>query len=126
MSFALMAQVIENASHTVSTAPVERIMMTPLTTAPSVLIRAARGSDGPALEALAGLDSAAVPTGGLLVAEADGELVAALGAGGERIADPFRRTADVVALLELRAGRTRGARRRRGLGLRPVAHARAA
>ena len=96
--------------------------MTPLTTAPSVLIRAARGSDGPALEALAGLDSAAVPAGGLLVAEADGELVAALGSGGARIADPFRPTADVVALLELRAGPSRTGRRRglaERLGLRP-------
>ena len=92
--------------------------MTPLTTAPSVLIRAARGSDGPALEALAGLDSAAVPAGSLLIAETDGELVAALGSGGERIADPFRRTADVVALLELRAGRSRGARSRHGLAER--------
>ena len=97
--------------------------MTPLTTAPSVLIRAARGSDGPALEALAGLDSAAVPAGSLLIAETDGELVAALGSGGERIADPFRPTADVIALLELRAGRSRGGRGRDGLaerlGLRP-------
>ncbi len=40
--------------------------MNPLTTAPSVLIRAARGSDGPALRDLAALDSAAVPAGRLL------------------------------------------------------------
>ena len=92
--------------------------MTPLATAPSVLIRAARGSDGPALEALAGLDSASVPAGDLLIAEADGELVAALGSGGERIADPFRRTADVVALLELRAGRSHGGRSAHGLAER--------
>ena len=101
--------------------------MTPLTTAPSVLIRAARGSDGPALEHLAALDSASVPAGRLLVAEADGELVAALGDGGS-IADPFRHSADVLELLELRAT---GARREtaRGwagrLGLRPAPHARA-
>jgi hypothetical protein len=130
MSFALMGRVIDHWSHTATASLVERITMTPLTTAPSVLIRAARGSDGPALEALAGLDSATVPAGGLLVAEADGELVAALGPGGERIADPFRPTADVIALLELRAGRSRAARRRRGLaerlGLRPAPRARAA
>jgi hypothetical protein len=83
------------------------------TTSPSVLIRAARGSDGPALEALAALDSAVVPAGSVLVAEADGELVAALSATtGERIADPFRPTRDVIALLELRADRLHGGRRR--------------
>ena len=83
--------------------------MTLLTTAPSVLIRAARGSDGPALERLAALDSATVPAGRLLVAEADGELIAALGSGGS-IADPFRHTADVVELLELRATAPRAMR----------------
>jgi hypothetical protein len=103
--------------------------MTPLTTAPSVLIRAARGSDGPALERLAALDSATVPAGPLLIAESDGALVGALGSrNGERIADPFRRSADVMALLELRAA---GApRERRGLaerlGLRPAPRARTA
>jgi hypothetical protein len=83
------------------------------TIAPSVLIRAARGSDGAALERLAALDSAEVPAGGLLVAEADGRLVAAIAtATGQAIADPFLPTADVIALLELRAagGRSRGRR----------------
>jgi len=102
--------------------------MTPLTTAPSVLIRAARGSDGPALAELAALDSAAVPGGTLLVAEADGQLVAALASyDGEHIADPFRPTADLVALLELRAERSGGAHSRRGLAERlgvRLAHAR--
>jgi len=75
-----------------------------ITTHPSVLIRAARGSDGAALERLAALDSAAVPAGPLLLAEADGRLVAAIAPPtGEAIADPFFPTADVVALLELRA-----------------------
>jgi hypothetical protein len=92
--------------------------MTALAASPSVLIRAARGSDGPALEALAALDSALVPAGELLVAEADGSIVAALSAAtGERIADPFRPTRDVVALLELRARRHSG-RGRRGSRLR--------
>lgn len=76
-----------------------------VTTAPSVLIRAARGSDGPALRRLAILDSSVVPAGGLLVAEADGELIAARSlTTGEAIADPFRPSADVLALLALRAG----------------------
>ena len=99
--------------------------MTPLTTAPSVLIRAARGSDGPALEDLAALDSAPVPTGSLLLAESDGRLVAAIGsARGEAIADPFIPTADVVALLQLRsagATRSRGLAERFGLRLEPRA-----
>ena len=135
MSFALMAQVVHHCSHTASAPPVERTDMTPIATSPSVLIRAARGSDGPALETLAALDSATVPAGALLVAEAGGELVAALSAAtGERIADPFRRTADVVELLELRADRARGDRglraglRRGGarLGLRLAPRARIA
>jgi hypothetical protein len=76
--------------------------------APSVVIRAARGSDGPALRRLAELDSREVPTGDVLLAETDDELVAALSVDtGERVADPFRRTADVVDLLEYRARRLR-------------------
>jgi hypothetical protein len=77
--------------------------------APTVVIRAARGSDGPALRRLAELDSREhVPAGELLIAERDDELVAALSVDtGERIADPFRRTADVVDLLAYRARRLR-------------------
>jgi len=76
--------------------------------APTVLIRAARGSDGPALRRLAELDSRELPAGELLVAETDDELVAALSVDtGERVADPFRRTSDVVDLLEYRARRLR-------------------
>jgi hypothetical protein len=101
-----------------------------LRSAPNVLIRAARGSDGKALHRLAALDSARVPTGDLLVAETDGALVAAFSPdSGAAIADPFRPTSDVVRLLELRAGGL-GRRERRGLserlGLRPAPRARAA
>ena len=86
------------------------------TTAPSVLIRAARGSDGADLERVAELDSARVPAGALLVAEADGRLVAAIASStGEAIANPFLPTADVVELLKLRAAGTSGPRTRRGL-----------
>jgi hypothetical protein len=90
------------------------------TSAPSVLIRAARGSDGAALSRLAALDSAApasrslvaasLAAGELLVAEADGALVAARAVrSGATLADPFSATADVVALLALRAGSLTGA-----------------
>jgi hypothetical protein len=79
----------------------------------NVVIRAARGSDGAALEGLARLDSQRPLAGDVLLAEQDGELIAAL--GDERvIADPFRPTADVVELLQLRAGRTRRQRSHRG------------
>jgi hypothetical protein len=78
--------------------------------APTVVIRAARGSDGPALRRLAALDSAELPAGDLLVAEADDEVVAALSVDtGAKVADPFRRTADVVDLLAFRAKRMRAA-----------------
>lgn len=91
--------------------------------APSMLIRDARGIDGPALARIAALDSRTVPGGDVLVAEADGEVVAALAiATGEYVADPFRRTADAVALLRLRAERMRETPRRARvrLALRPA------
>jgi hypothetical protein len=100
--------------------------MSPLHTAPTVLIRAARGSDGDALDRLAQLDSARVPAGELLVAEADGAVVAALAPEtGAAIADPFRPTSDVLALLRLRGDRLRGPRHG-GRALRPSLRARAA
>ena len=78
--------------------------------APTVVIRAARGSDGPALRRLAALDSAEVPAGALLVAESDDAVVAAMSVDtGAKVADPFRRTADVVDLLAFRARRLRAA-----------------
>ena len=77
---------------------------------PTVVIRAARGSDGDSLRRLAALDSARVPTGDVIVAEAEGAMVAAHSpATGATIADPFRRTAEVVQLLELRGAMLRAA-----------------
>jgi hypothetical protein len=79
-------------------------------TAGTVIIRTATGSDGAALRRLAQLDSARVPSGELLVAETDGSLVAAHAPGsGATIADPFRRTAEVVDLLHLRGSLLRAA-----------------
>ena len=132
MSFALMARSADHSSHTASAPPVERTDMPATTTAPSVLIRAARGSDGAALERLAELDSSRVPAGSLLVAEDDGRLVAAIASStGQAIADPFLPTADVIALLELRAaGASASTHGRRGLaerlGLRVAPRARTA
>ena len=69
-----------------------------------ITIRAAHGGDGAAVARLAALDSAEIPGGKLLLAEAGGELRAALSLhDGAVVADPFRRTADLVRLLRLRA-----------------------
>ncbi len=96
--------------------------MAAITANSSVLIRAARGSDGPALHRLAELDSRPLPTGELLVAEADVELVAALSIeSGAGVADPFRPTADVVDLLAMRAQRLRAASAPRAHGRRVLA-----
>lgn len=67
-------------------------------------VRLASPGDWPALRVLAELDSARTPAAPLLVGERAGRLVAALSLNdGAVIADPFQRSADVVALLELRA-----------------------
>lgn len=91
---------------------------------PVIAIRPARPADHPHLVALAALDSAAALEGELLVASIDGEIQAALSvADGRTIADPFRRTTGLLALLRLHAqdaapaARTRLGRRRRRLAL---------
>jgi hypothetical protein len=77
-----------------------------------VVIRVAARSDRAALTALAAIDSALPPIGDALVAEIDGALVAALPLGGGLpFADPFRRTKDVIALLEARARQVERERR---------------
>jgi hypothetical protein len=71
-----------------------------MTTATAVTIRPAVESDRSALDRLAALDSARPLTGDVLVAEVAGAPVAALEIASSRaIADPFRPTADLVALL---------------------------
>jgi hypothetical protein len=92
--------------------------MSTITPDPTVVIRAARGSDGDRLAQLALLDSQRPLAGEILVAEQGGELVAALGAD-RVIADPFRPTADLVALLRVRSGGAATTLRRRGLGRVP-------
>jgi hypothetical protein len=70
-----------------------------------IVIRPDRPEDAGALVRLAHLDSARVPAAPLLVAEVAGELRAALSlTDGRVIADPFHRTASLVALLTMRAG----------------------
>ena len=69
----------------------------------SVAVRLAQPGDEAAIRRVAALDNRAVPKGHVLVAEVDGEVIAAISVGGVAVADPFRWTADVVALLEMRA-----------------------
>jgi hypothetical protein len=83
--------------------------------AEAVTIRMAVPGDAAALRRLAELDSAPaskpVP---MLLAEVDGELRAALPLeGGRAIADPFRRTAELVAILTERARQLAPPRARR-------------
>jgi hypothetical protein len=67
-------------------------------------LRFAAPADGEAISRLAALDSKPKPDRPTLLAEIDGELVAAAPlTGGPAIADPFTPTRDVVELLERHA-----------------------
>jgi hypothetical protein len=82
----------------------------------SLVIRTATASDAEALHRLAALDSQVLPTGPYLLAELDGQAVAALSrADGRVVADPFARTDSVVAMLRRRAEQLAGVRERPGL-----------
>ena len=72
----------------------------------SIILRAAHPGDADALRVLAGLADRPLPAPApLLVAEADGELLAAVSVDGRTaVGDPFRATADLVELLRMRAG----------------------
>ena len=88
-----------------------------------ITIRPGYADDHVALVRLAALDSASVPVEPLLVAELDGELSAALSLrDGMAIADPFRPTADIVALLRAHASTVERIPRRRGRALRLSLH----
>ena len=81
---------------------------------PALTLRYAVPADAEALERLAQLDSRHVPRGAVLVAEVGGELWAAVSVDdGQVIADPFRSTGELVALLTERARQLRRARRGR-------------
>ena len=73
-----------------------------------VAIREAQASDMPELIELAELDSRPLPSGNLLVAEADGRIRAAVAVDSDDvIADPFVPTAELKSLLVLRAQQLR-------------------
>src|SRR4051812_36993244 len=69
-----------------------------------MLMRRATAADSARISELARLDDKRVPAGPFLVAELAGEIEAAVSLGSATVvANPFRLTADAVALLRLRA-----------------------
>jgi hypothetical protein len=71
-----------------------------MTSTSTVLLRPAGSTDSRALNRLALLDSAQPLKGDVLLAEVDGEPVAALSTrSGAVVADPFKRTAALVRAL---------------------------
>ncbi len=82
-----------------------------------VTLRLGSAADENALARLSALDSSAAPAGPVLLAEVDGQLLAALGlSDGTAVADPFHRTADLIDLLRARARQLDGNRRMRRSG----------
>ena len=79
-----------------------------------VVIRRLAEGDAGAVKRLAQLDSSRAPEGPLLGAEVEGRLLAAISlTSGDSVADPFGRTGELRALLELRAAQPRRRVRRR-------------
>lgn len=70
----------------------------------TITIRRSTRADSRRIARLAALDSAETPRGDLLLAEVDGELVAAVTPDGKAVADPFVPSADVVGLLRSAVG----------------------
>ena len=77
---------------------------------PAITIRHSRQEDGPAVLRLAQLDDRPVPQGEKLLAFVNGELAAARPLDkGTAVADPFRRTKEILEMLDLRAKQERKA-----------------
>jgi hypothetical protein len=82
---------------------------------PTITIRNATDHDQVDLARLAALDETTIPAGEALLALVDGELRAALPLdGGHPVADPFHRTAGLVALLRAAAEHDRNRPQRDG------------
>src|SRR3954471_3868045 len=76
-----------------------------------ISVRSATAADRGQLARLAALDSSSPIQGSALVAESDARIVAGLPLGsGRPIADPFEPSAELVALLRLRAEQLRNGR----------------
>ena len=86
----------------------------PRTGASSVTIRLAVPADAGAIDRLAQLDSRRAPRGLVIVAEVAGDLWAAISVDdGHAVADPFRPTGELVALLTARSRQLRRSNARR-------------
>jgi hypothetical protein len=82
----------------------------------TIVIRPAAVGDAAELIRLAQLDSTHLPAAPLLAAFAGERALAAISLGdGRAVADPFSRTAEVVAMLEARRDQIRGPGRARRL-----------
>ena len=95
----------------------------------SITLRRLTEADRGAVLRLAQLDSGRAPEGDLLGVEVEGRLLAAISlSDGDAVADPFSRTRELQAMLELRATQLRRREpKRRGLAtLRPAQRSRAA
>jgi hypothetical protein len=78
------------------------------TTNSTLTLRQLDASDAANVEHLSALEGRQAPEAPLLGAESEGRLLAAVSiATGDAIADPFSRTAELRALLELRAAQLR-------------------
>jgi hypothetical protein len=85
-----------------------------------VTLRFGSAADECTLAKLAALDSSEPPARPVLLAEVDGQLLAALGlSDGTAVADPFHRTADLIDLLRARARQLDGNRRIKRSGRLP-------
>jgi len=79
---------------------------------PALTLRYAVPADAAALDRLAQLDSQHAPRGAVLVAEVGGELWAAISLDDRHaVADPFRPTSELIALLVERARQLRRSQR---------------
>ena len=91
----------------------ERLQESTAEPSATLVLRLCCVGDDEALEQLAALDGRPLPRGRMIVAEVDGQLVAARPLeGGAVLADPFRSTAHLLPLLELRAKQLESATRR--------------
>lgn len=93
----------------------DKLPCEPATHNQTIALRFAGIDETALVQHLAALDSAGALEGRVLLAVADGEPIAALSLEDGRVAaNPFRCTADAVALLRVREQHLRGARSSRG------------
>jgi hypothetical protein len=86
-----------------------------------VSIRWAVQGDAPAIARLAELEDRPRPSGAVLIAQARGEVVAALPLeGGEPLADPFQPSTEIIELLAFRARQLSASSDRRRLWSRAL------